>query len=775
MPGREQPNKLLGAAILALLTTILFADVLFGGRGETISRGMDLFRYFGFWREFGFSEIRNGNFPLWNPHVFSGAPYHAGFQSALLYPPNLVFAIFSLSTALNVSVFFHTYLLGLFTYLWCCHRRHHPVGSLLAGAVMIFCGPYVTHILAGHITLFCAMAWAPLILMAVDKLWDRPSLKWFFIGCAAVTMQVLAAHPQTAFYGAVTVGVFSAFRIVSAKHRIKTVSLLAAMYILAGLMCAAQLLPTARATEMSVRSGDVSFEMVSSMSLPPENLTTAIVPGFLGGDESVRYWGQWYYWEVSAFVGVVVVLMAVCGVIYGGSRARQREVWICLILLILALGSHTPLLKLLYLSVPGFNKFRVSARFMFYLSLWISVLAAGGVSYFIRNKPTGKKVLIGLFAAAALLAVVGVCVRSSATGAGPGAWRSFFQAVASQSTSAYTRSLGDKAAFIKQAGLFASRGLFIAAALAAVVALLVWLRRYWKPAAYLIVILAAAELLVFARDNVGKFNLATTRPRDLEQFVQSNPGEYRILFPRPRNVGMSIGSKDIWGYDPFMIRRYAEFIAFTQGRDPNDVSESWELSGKDPHPWFSMLRCRYVFQPTRRGMVLVESPNPLPQALLVSDYQVIAKRDDIFAAMSSRDFDPRKTVILESEPNVKPAAATQPGRVKVVEQGTDHLVIEAELDSPAILLVTDAYSADWRVTPAEPGAQASYDLLPANYVLRGVPLAAGKHRLRMEYIPAGWVAGKWISLASVAIFFGGCGALCWLKRRRSAAPDSESA
>jgi uncharacterized membrane protein YfhO len=49
-------------------------------------------------------------------------------------------------------------------------------------------------------------------------------------------------------------------------------------------------------------------------------------------------------------------------------------------------------------------------------------------------------------------------------------------------------------------------------------------------------------------------------------------------------------------------------------------------------------------------------------------------------------------------------------------------------------------------------AQLQYEVLPADWSLRAVPLAVGKHKLRVEYVPAGFVPGKWVSLVSWAAF-----------------------
>ena len=43
------------------------------------------------WRNFAHDTIRSGYLPLWNPYQFCGTPFVANSQSAVFYPPNLLF------------------------------------------------------------------------------------------------------------------------------------------------------------------------------------------------------------------------------------------------------------------------------------------------------------------------------------------------------------------------------------------------------------------------------------------------------------------------------------------------------------------------------------------------------------------------------------------------------------------------------------------------------------------------------------------------------------
>ena len=136
------------------------------------------------WRGFGFGEIARGNLPLWNPHIYSGAPFLAGFQSALLYPLNVLYLVLPLAKAINWGIALHAFLGGLFFYLWALKRGLHPLACFLAGAEFIFCAPYFLHIYAGHLPNLCTMIWAPLLFLAIDGAWRNPppgGVSWGFL------------------------------------------------------------------------------------------------------------------------------------------------------------------------------------------------------------------------------------------------------------------------------------------------------------------------------------------------------------------------------------------------------------------------------------------------------------------------------------------------------------------------------------------------------------------------------------------------------------------
>ena len=134
----------------------------------------------------------------------------------------------------------------------------------------------------------------------------------------------------------IAVGIYSAFCLIDSRDRLRVVLSVASMYVAAAAICAVQLLTTAQASGESVRYSGVTIKFASKLSLAPENLLTLFVPGLFGDMVHTPYWGRWYLWEMSLFVGVSGCLLAFYGAAYGNRKLRRFSVTLILILLVAA-------------------------------------------------------------------------------------------------------------------------------------------------------------------------------------------------------------------------------------------------------------------------------------------------------------------------------------------------------------------------------------------------------------------------------------------------------
>ena len=74
------------------------------------------------------------------------------------------------------------------------------------------------------------------------------------------------------------------------------------------------------------------------------------------------------------------------------------------------------------------------------------------------------------------------------------------------------------------------------------------------------------------------------------------------------------------------------------------------------------------------------------------------------------------------------------GSARIVADEGHRLTIHSESDAPAVLVVSDAYLAQW--TARVDGGEAP--LLRVNYAFRGVLLEPGEHVVELVYNPWRW-------------------------------------
>jgi len=760
--GADHGRTLLAAAILAALVLAAFPETLFAPGDLVLSKPHgDLQNQFVAWREFAFSQLRHGNLPLWNPHIYCGTPFLGGFQSGLLYPLNFGYLFLPLAKAINFGIALHVFLAGFFMCLWAKRRGLSFLACLFCGALWMFCGEHFLHVMAGHLDRLIATAWIPLLFLAIDGLFKERRAGWILLGVLTISMMILGGDPQYVFYTAVAAAIYCALCLVRAEKRTKIALGLVVLCAGGAAIGAVQLWTGIEATGESVRhAGGVPYWFASMFSFPPENFLTLLAPGFFGDVKHFNYWGRYYWWEMCLFIGVTGFLLAIYGAAAGDRARRRFSVTMALLLLILALGADTPLFRALYDWAPGFNRFRGMSKFSVLASAFLVMLAGIGLDRLVRTAKVKRWLAIAPICLAAALGIAAAWTSAAPARGQPGTlWWSAMRAVGD--TGIHTRegdiresylppSLYKDAAFAFEAQVRASMSLAVAAIPCAIAGFALLLLRSSRKLALLLAIVGISEMLLFAWSAETHFDLAECHPPFLKSLFESHPGDYRVFHPAMVDSAMSFGACDIWGYSPLLPGRYAEYMAFSQGEDP-DTATSY-LNFRSIPSVYKMFRLRYLIGTDDSLPIIQEVPDPMPHVALIREYAVLTNRDAIFRAMSAPSFDPARKVILEAEPDPKPAPSSEPEDVRVIESGTDFLKITAALDKPAILLVTDNYARGWRAGSLPGSSQSQYRVMPANYTLRAIPLSAGKHRILLEYMPTGFRVGRWISIASAALY-----------------------
>ena len=168
----------LPAAILAGLPLVLYSPLLFGGK--VLYWGVYLLQFYP-WRQLAVEQVRAGHWPLWNPYLFTGAPFLANPQAAVLYPLHWPLIWMEPSRALIWSALLHVWLAAGFMYTFARRSaRLSAPASWLAGALFGLGGFTLAKI--ENINQLNALAWLPALLWLLDETaragdW-RARLRW---------------------------------------------------------------------------------------------------------------------------------------------------------------------------------------------------------------------------------------------------------------------------------------------------------------------------------------------------------------------------------------------------------------------------------------------------------------------------------------------------------------------------------------------------------------------------------------------------------------------
>jgi hypothetical protein len=234
-------------------------------------------------------------------------------------------------------------------------------------------------------------------------------------------------------------------------------------------------------------------------------------------------------------------------------------------------------------------------------------------------------------------------------------------------------------------------------------------------------------------------------PSEWSRHLRSICGrEYRVATAGKSGVIVDVGRCEeigvdhVGGYDPMMLRRYAELINALRGA-PLDTNMPL-LAAEAPHPAMDMLGARVWHfasgtpDPSwRRWMKtdFYENPGALPRAWVVNNAVVMESKEERLAVLAKGPWDPRRTVILESIPNTPPPVTTEKlaGTAKVLARRPGLTMIESENEADAYLVLSEAWYPGWEAeVDGVPVA-----VLPANHLIQTIRLSAGKHLVRFEY------------------------------------------
>lgn len=331
-----------------------------------------------------------GRLPLWSPDLFMGVPLLANSQLGTFYPPNWLVAPLSPPDGVRVSILLHVLWAGLGAYRLARATLQAARPAALIGAALFALGGYVgAHV--EQINQLQGLAWMPWLFWALVRAQERPLrfVPWLAV---ALALQFFTGHTQTVFITGLGLGVYALL-----TRPLRGLIALAAAGVLAVALASPQLIPTLELTSVSNRRGGMTPNQATAFSFSP----------FVAGRGLLPSYDSLIFGEYVAYLGVIGLGLAVLGAFFPSPRTSGRLlspkiVWLVVALLGLALafGLYNPLYWTLA-SLPGFNLFRVPARWLALFALGAAMLASLGAQHWLdgqRPRPRMLLVAVGLVA-----------------------------------------------------------------------------------------------------------------------------------------------------------------------------------------------------------------------------------------------------------------------------------------------------------------------------------------------------------------------------------------
>lgn len=750
-PGRRLvPLLMILAATLAVFWRPLFA-------GETFVEG-DLRNFFRPHQSVVVPLARQaGGLPLWNPFVNGGQPLAANPRYRLAHPATLLFLLMPFELAFRLQIIGAVVVSALSMLFLLRTLGRSPIASAFGAVTWAFSG----YVLSGTWLFPLVLAAAPLPA-ALGFAWRLHS------GHSALDLAGLALC--VGLVGLTgepfTLGVVVTLLLALAVRagRLAAVGRVLAGLAIGGLLSAAALLPAAALARDTLRAAGLYEEWALKWSLPVLRVLELVFPHVAGHvhAEEGSYWGRLFYtgavnnpYVLSLYPGLLAAALALAT---GVLRVRRQLFWALVgtLGLVLALGAHGfvwPLLRRL----PLLRALRYPEKFLLLVSLAVAVVASHGFDLLRqrRFRRTAARVLLGIGA-------LGL--------AGSGAARFLGAGV-------FSRIAAD-AALADEMRRTLSRDFLRAALLAALFALLVLALPRRGPAALLLAVCAATEL-VLAAPSLLRFE-------SLESVSRPPAVLYPALSPKLSGYLFNL---DAWQLSGGVSRWEAAFppvpelfgISTTLDNDFDFTDLRWSslaagavmsVYSKTPALLPPLLARRGVTgvigrtQDAERRPILLRTADARPFAFLADSWVKTDGAEGWKRAVAA--LGPRAATSVSLEPDEAAragvSAALSSGRVTSVSVSAQRLVFDVVVEGAGtgLLAVNQTWARGWR---AEVDARAA-PVLRADLSLQALAVPPGRHRVELRYADPFVTLGFWIS-GITAIGFAGWVIVSGRRGRRS--------
>jgi hypothetical protein len=767
--------------VFLLLTVVYFLPTLSGSSLST----HDVSQWIGMSKEILDYKAQTGKEALWTNSMFSGMP---SYQISVLYPSNWVkyfndFIWLGLPSPANI-----VFIALLSFYILAITLKADFRLAIALAIAYAFCSFNFVSLVAGHNTKVQAIALMPMVIAGVMMTYRGKWLSGGALTALALSLQIYANHLQITYYLAIAVGLLAVSEFVNAIINKTIKDFMIASVILGGVAAIAvlpnitNLMATAEYGKYSTRGPSELTEKKSSTGLDKDyalgwsygkmETFTLLVSNFNGGASGYKldeksatyeaiknnanegsakdfvkaaplYWGDQPMTSGPVYSGAIPVFLFVLALFLVGGYLRVWMIIVALLSIMLSWGSHfLPLTNFFFDHVPGYNKFRSVSMTLVLVSLIIPLAGILGLNKLTDTSGNAKDKIKYLWWS--FYIVGGLCLIMFVL---PSLFGNF-NGPSDEQLGQYPwllEALRKDRESLLQIDAFKSL-FFISAAF-----FLLWRMLNGKMKKEMVFMILAGLIVVdlWSNDkrylNDDKFttqsSVSNPFPKsEIDEQILQDKSYYRVynLSVSPFNdASTSYYHKSIGGYHGAKLKRYQELI-------------ERQISKGNQRVW-NMLNAKYIiFTNQQTGQPMMQqNPEALGNAWFVQNWKIVPNADAEMKEMDSLDF--KTTAVIDQR-----YANGVSGLSQNVVDSTATITLAENGYSPMQLTYNSSSSVDRLAVFSEihyPAGWNAYidgkltDHIRLNYVLRGLKIPAGKHKIEFKFEPAVYEQGEKMALA----------------------------
>ena len=753
--------KHIAVIIFFIITAVLFFSPVL--KGKKILQN-DIVQYSGMSKELKDYRSNFEKETYWVNNAFSGMPT---YQLGAKYPHNYIKKLDLLIRFLpRPADYLFLYFIG-FYFLMLSLKIEYRLAVL--GALSFGFSTYLIIIIgAGHNAKAHAISYMPFVLGSIIYVVRKKYIIGFILTAIFLGLQLTANHFQMTYYLMFIVIVMAIWFVVKCikendrVHLIKTIVVLFTSLVFSLLMNSSNILTTMEYSKESTRGNSSSLTIKSDGS-PKENFSKGLdreyitqwsygvfeslnlfIPKIVGGGSSEKldsnssfyqilrksgysplesnqivknsptYWGNQPFVEAPAYVGIAVFFLFVFSVFLYRGNHRSWLLASIILSLLLSFGKNFSFLTDLFISYfPIYDKFRAVSSIQVILELCIPVMAILGLSSLFSDKIMTKSKIRALnFTGMVFLLIL--IVLYLIKGFLP------FSGISDQ----YLDETIVEALIEDRKEIYVSQLLKSFIFISIIFSLIFLFIKEKLKKNYFIVSLAiiiSTDLILFSKNYVNDENFVDAvnveNPYNLDEVYKSiidDKSDYRVLDLTENSTKPNYFFNSINGYHAAKLGRY------------NDVMDFY--LNKNHLNTLSMLNTKYIIFNQEGEKQIFKNEFSSGSAWFVKENINVFDDDQEIKSLDTLNY--KEISVSQSFESKKYYNNTS--SIVVAEKKSDYIRYDVSSDDTGLIIFSEIfYPKGWKVYIND----QEVTMERFNYILRGLEVPKGKHRLEFVFDP----------------------------------------